>query len=141
MYRIVIARTAADLKAVVRMDRKCFPDDDPINIDDAIYFLALDDKGAPVGFGGIVLVSKGWFLRRAGVIKKARGEGLQKRLIQSRVRLALRYRPDYPIVTYTAVDNVPSQRSLVDCGFKPFNPREPYVGLGVIYWKYAKEGK
>jgi GNAT superfamily N-acetyltransferase len=134
MFKIILANTPELLKIVRKLDRRCFPNDDPVNIDSAIYYLAYDLKGNPVGFGGIVLHGTTWFLRRAGVVKSARRKGLQKLLIQARVRFARRYRPDYPISTYTVHDNVASQRSLIACGFKPYRPTELYGGASCVYW-------
>jgi GNAT superfamily N-acetyltransferase len=134
-YKIVVAKTATDFKTILKLDRRCFPDDAHVNLDDAIYFLAIEAiTKRPVAFGGIVMTNGGWYLRRAGVLPSARKNGLQKRLIQARVRFAQTYRPDYPIITYTVHDNVPSQRALVSCGFVPFSPKDKYGGDSSVYW-------
>jgi GNAT superfamily N-acetyltransferase len=139
MYRIVVARTTEDFKNIRKLDKKCFPLDTPVNINNAIYFLAIDENSVPVAFGGIVMVANAWYLRRAGVIKAARGQGLQKRLILARIKFAMKYRPDYSVIAYTVHDNIPSQRSLIDCGFKTFVPTELYGGSTSIYWIYERK--
>lgn len=134
-YKIVVARTNDDFKAVIKLDRKCFPADQPVNIHDAVYFLAVEaTTKRPVAFGGIVLTGGGWYLRRAGVLASARRNGLQKRLIQARVKFAQYYRANYPIITYTVHDNVPSQRALIACGFVPFDTKDKYGGDTAVYW-------
>lgn len=136
-YKIVVAKTPEDFKAIAKLDRKCFPADSPVSMVDAIYFLAVEaTTKRPVAFGGIVLTGGGWYLRRAGVLASARKNGLQKRLIQARVRFAQTYRADYPIITYTVHDNVPSQRALIACGFIPFDPKDKYGGNSAVYWIY-----
>ena len=56
---------------------------------------------------------------RAGVVKDARGRGLQKRLIRTRVAYAKRNRIPR-CYTYVWVANYASMRSLIDCGFRPY---------------------
>lgn len=73
-----------------------------------------------------------YFLSRAAVAVPYRGQGLQKRLIQARVRHARRQGYLW-VWSYTVPTNAPSMRSLLSCGFKPFDERpfrqEDYVAL------------
>lgn len=99
----------------------------------ADWWIAEHD-GAVVGFAGAKLWEPDGlvYLCRAGVAPEARGLGLQKRLIQARVRWARRIgaRGCY---TYT-IDNPPSQNSLISCGFKTFRPSELWGGPEATYW-------
>ncbi len=130
-------RHTTNRDTVAALDRACFPGDEPYPTTDARWWLALD-AGKPLGFAG----AKFWppdrcvFLCRAGVIPEARGKGLQRRLIDVRLRWAtsVKARGAY---TYTTPDNLPSANSLIHCGFKLFEPSYAWAGSDVLYWWLA----
>lgn len=72
-------------------------------------------------------------MNRAGVIPSHRGKGLQTRMIAVRVAKAKRLGWKY-VLTYTH-DNCPSANNLIDCGFKLYDPRNPYAADGSLYWR------
>jgi GNAT superfamily N-acetyltransferase len=68
------------------------------------------------------------FLSRCAVLPCARGQGLQRRFIRARVRLAR-----LPAVTYTMPGNVSSANNLIACGFRLYRPTRQWAG-DALYW-------
>lgn len=99
------------------------------------WWVATNDNGRRVGFAGSRMCDSGRtvYLAWAVVLPTARGAGLQKRFI--RVRCAHARKAGATVaLTYTAHDNIASMRSLIACGFKPYEPAHAYVGKGWVYW-------
>lgn len=89
-----------------------------------------------VGYGGFVpsrQFADTAYFHTAGVRHSARGNGLQKRLIRARLRLAKRLGYTWA-VTYTFPDNPASSASLIACGFRPYWPGRPWAGRQ-CYWR------
>ena len=101
----------------------------PETYDDSDWWVVRDCKNEAVAYAGLYTAIKdqGWLVR-AGVLRHARGGGLQKRLI--RVREARARKLGIPVLfTYTADWNKASMASLAQCGFVPYSTSEHY-----IYW-------
>lgn len=102
---------------------------------DAEYWGAFDGPEL-VGYAGVIpssSFSDVVFLCNAGVLPRARGKHLQRRLIRARLHWAKREEYIYAR-TYTVTFNPASARSLIACGFKPYWPRYPWAGDSVCYW-------
>lgn len=67
-------------------------------------------------------------LCRAGVLHEARCSGLQKHMVKLRVRYA-RALGLSRVWTYVSLFNVPSQRALIACGFKPYYAFEHFIAF------------
>lgn len=95
---------------------------------DSAWWIAVCGSQA-VAYAGLytAIVGEAWLVR-AGVLQAYRGGGLQQRLIRVRLREAAR-RGIPRVLTYTSAENIPSQRNLVSCGFKPY-----FSNDGVIYF-------
>lgn len=123
-----------DLDLVARLDRECFPDDEPIKTTDAAWWIATWD-GSPVAFAG----AKWWlpdnavFLCRCGVQPIARGHGIQRRLIRTRLAWASEHGAA-GVYTYTVPGNVVSTNNLLAAGFRAFEPLHHWAGSGANYW-------
>ena len=133
-----LARTA-DLEAVALLNH-CILPNDPLGdeLSRGVWWLLKEGRKL-VGYCGMRTSdhpgNEGlWFLSRVGVLPEYRGRGLQKRMIQARVRYARTRRAEL-IVTYTAVWNVASSNSLIACGFKLYEPYTKWVGDDVNYWR------
>lgn len=90
-----------------------------------------------MGFGAIRPLPREpgvWYLARAGVLPKARGHGLQLRLIRARVKGA-KAAGAKAIITDCTNRNAASARSLIKAGFKPYWPQAPWAMRHSIYWK------
>lgn len=133
MMRVRRAKSVAALAAVADLEARCFPDDERYSLEGSTWWLAELD-GVPVGFGG----AKRWeldghvYLARAGVLPKARGRGLQKRLIRARTAWAKKAGAR-GVYTYT-IANPASANSLISCGFRAFEPLYRWGGNAAAYW-------
>jgi len=130
-YRVVRA-SASDLAAILAMQRRVMPEDEPVS--DADWWIVASDDG-PVGFGGMVpsrQFSDVGYLVRAGVLPAHRGRGLQKRLI--RARLAAARRAGYAAVVTDTYKNPTSANSLISCGFRAYEPARPWAWADSCYW-------
>ncbi len=111
------------------------PGDLPLDVSGGAWWIAYFD-GNPAGFCSIKRSSR-WsnagYLCRAGVLRKFRGKGLQKKLIAVRVRYAKREGWDW--VTSDTYKNPASTNNLISCGFKMYIPSHKYAGEGTCYWR------
>lgn len=124
-------RRTTDLRKILRIDALAFPGDDPADV--------LNKHTAWWAFGelafcGIRRTSEPGlaFMVRAGVIPVARGLGLQRRMIYTRLRWA-KAQGFTNVCTYTVPDNTPSANNLIRCGFRLYDPPERWAGP-MLYW-------
>jgi len=120
-----------DLRLILRIDARTFPDDMPVNVlDSRTMWWRLGE----LAYCGIRTTSEPGlaFMVRSGVVPEARGQGLQRRMILTRLRWA-RSEGLAEVCSYTVTDNAPSMRNLMRCGFEPYDPPEKWAG-DVVYW-------
>jgi RimJ/RimL family protein N-acetyltransferase len=116
------------------LDRLSFPGDTPYPKKGAEWWIAYDEKTC-IGFAGIKNVGHDTaFLCRVGVIKAYRGQGLQKKMVRVRERWA-RSRGFHYIITYTSAYNLKSANSLIQCGYRLYNPQNPYGMENALYFR------
>lgn len=104
---------------------------------DSIWWLAVDSGGDSAGFCGVRPDHEGgWgYLIRAGVCPDARGQGLQRRMIRTRLTWLRRHSKIKRAITDTIPENIASSNNLIKCGFLLYHPAYPWVGTeGVLYW-------
>jgi GNAT superfamily N-acetyltransferase len=111
------------------------PADDPMPTNAGYWWIAYENGNA-VAFCGLKRSTR-WsdagYLCRAGVIKHARGKGLQKRLIRVREQQAKKLGWNWLISdTYY---NPESANSLISCGFRLFTPSVPWGADDACYWR------
>lgn len=128
-----VIRRSEDIKQVKALHTLCFPQDDWEN--STAHWIAWDSTGSPVGFCSArksrhepVVI-----LTRAGVLPCANGAGLQRRMIQVRLRWARQVGAEHAI-TYTVYDNHPSIVNLLRSGFLFYEPAEQWAGAHVNYF-------
>ncbi len=96
------------------------------------------NKTGPVAFGGIhpsTQYERTAYLCRAGVAFRARGQGLQKKLILLREKWARSQGMEW-VVTDTALDNPASSNSLISCGYQLWRPINRWAGYSpALYWR------
>jgi len=103
---------------------------------DSHWWLAFDD-GAPCGFCAVTIYDdeqKTAFLSLAGVLHSARGNGLQRRMIDKRVALA-KEQGCGRVISYTSLDNIISANNLIKCGFKLYQPRWEWGVENAMYFE------
>lgn len=99
------------------------------------WWVALDED-EPVGFAALVAraqVPDAGYMVRAGVMPVARGNNLQRRMINARLQYARRLGWNH-VVTDT-FDNIHSANNLIACGFRLYNPINPWSFKGALYFK------
>lgn len=120
---MVKIRKTKNKNLILKLNKSIFPKDPlTINPTDALWVCFLNDF--PMGFCTVrpVLNEPGTvFFNRAGLLPKARGRSLHKRLIA--VRLAWAKKNNFKTaITYTLQHNNPSANNLMAMGFKLYEP-------------------
>lgn len=126
-------RSALDLERWAAAHAEVLPGDDQPGEAHARWLLL--DGGEVAAICSAVLVDGGEaaFLSRAGVLPGWRGRGLQRSAIRLRERWARREGAALA-VTYVIAGNTASMRSLVRCGYEPYDPQRAWAGRGMVYW-------
>lgn len=131
-------RRTKDLPLISRLDEGAFPEEpmSSYTLRTSTWWVAILD-GVPVGYAGARVCDEGEavFLSRAGVLKEARGKGIQRRLIRARVLWARKQKADC-VITYTSISNCPSSNNLAAFGFQLWRPEWKWVGAEYLYWKF-----
>jgi len=99
------------------------------------FWIVYDELAEPVGYcsaRGAADDDDGVFFSRSGLLRSARGSGLQRRMLRTRERWAVGqgYVTAY---TYTLPDNGPSIANLLKTGWLITN--DDYVGNCVVYFR------
>jgi GNAT superfamily N-acetyltransferase len=114
----------------------CLPLDEPIFPEGGWWWLGYSLGQQPSGGlwhpGTLPAVADTAYLSRAGVLPAWRGQGLQRRLIALRERLARRQGFVWMISDTT--DNVPSSNNLIKAGYKLIEPSAPWANSESLYW-------
>jgi GNAT superfamily N-acetyltransferase len=134
--RLVYARDYE--KELMRLQKACLPNDEPLLPKDGGWWWVITARfGIAVAFASMHLKfdRKGpnGYLTRSGVVEAHRGHGLQKRLIKARAKVAACY--NLKSLVTTTFENGPSGNSLIACGFRLFEPDEPWMAPGTNYWR------
>ncbi len=138
-FKIRAIRTQAEWVAIEAMQKKLVDELPFVHRETRQWWIARNgDK--PVGYAAMNITGDcGWF-SICGVLAKHRGNGLQKRLIDVRLRHARRGGLA-AVYTYTLNGNHPSANSLIKKGFKQCTPPDRHFGKwagkrDVLYWKH-----
>ena len=117
------------------MDRICFPRDDPYPKRGSYWWIVWDAR-EPVGFAGLRVLRKenAGFLCRVGVLQRAIGRGIQRRLISVRERMAKRLGLQH-LITYTGPGSHASAVNLLRCGYEIYTPSWCWGVRGAIYFR------
>lgn len=125
----VRARETLDLLQMAVM-----PDDFKCEYKPQDLWWIVERDGLPVAYACTRPVSAHWwYLARVGVLKEARGNGLQKKLIRLRCNAAKKA-GGVAMITDTRADNYPSSNSLIACGFRLYEPVDRWAFVTGLYW-------
>lgn len=134
------------------MDAEVFPDDKPVTFPYGTHWWVGYHSNEPVCYAAWrphypmkTLSELHWhtplgFLYRAGVLPIARGNGYQKELIRLREEDMIK-RGVTKSVTYTEPVSIASMKSLIDCGYRPYETTEDTNLAGVgraglfVHWE------
>jgi GNAT superfamily N-acetyltransferase len=134
-----------DGERILRMDRICFPVDEPPRIDGAEWVIGWDGETPaaycawkPVEQDGVAV----GFHYRGGVLPDYRGHGLQRQMLRLR-EARMRERGLAVAATYTDADGAASMRSLIAEGYRPYAPTPTTTlsgpgrlgRVGFVHWR------
>lgn len=140
-YQVRMAKPD-EVGLALNLDAELFPDwCESADRPGAVWWLARDPGGDVVAYAAAAIYTSGTesalLLTRAGVHRFHRGHGLQRRLIEARVRHAGRLA--LPCVwTYTHKDNHASSNNLIRSGFTLWTPAHwggRLPGRDFLFWK------
>lgn len=104
--------------------------------ENSIWWIMYYDSD-PVGFASIspsrTYPNIGVYLSSAGVLSAHRGKGLQRRLIRARLKYARSLGKKWAISE--TVLNPSSANNLIACGFRSFQPENPWSYKDAHYWR------
>jgi GNAT superfamily N-acetyltransferase len=134
--RYVDIRKPEICTAIIHLQKQCLPFDRVYKPDHGHWWIVYTETGAPVGFAGLRR-SYQWgdagYLCRAGVLAQYQGHGLQKRLIDVRIRKAKSLNWAWLLTDTT--DNPASANSLIAKGFRLYEPALPWAYKNSLYWR------
>lgn len=97
------------------------------------WWVILDKYGNIISYCGCLFTQGICIFVRAWVDKRYRGKGIQKKLINVRIKAAKRY-DCHTAITYTTPDNYGSMNNLISRGFRLYAPEYQYGGKEMIYF-------
>ncbi len=120
---VITVRKTKNVTLIKKLNERIFPRD-PLDLRHNNVYWILRINEMPVGFAVLHPLTnepETVFYSRAGLLPKARGRGLHRRLIDVRNRYCKKnlYKQ---AITYTMDDNVASANNLISCGFKFYDP-------------------
>lgn len=136
-YRIRRAISYRELEQVYALDLLIFGISDGSlgSMDDlngSDWWLIWDQDDNPVGYCGVVLYDRFAFHKRCGVIRQARGHGLQRKMLRLRENYA-RKNGCTTIATYVSIQNTYSANNLIKAGYIIYNPEWRWAGDEFLY--------
>jgi GNAT superfamily N-acetyltransferase len=97
------------------------------------WWVMLDDMSRIVAYCGSIYSKGICIFNRAWVHKNYRGQGIQRRMIKTRLKAASTF--CHIAITYTTLDNFPSANNLISCGFRLYLPEYSYGGHDKLYFQ------
>ncbi len=125
----------AAIEVVQKMDSVFFPGCEVSRLSQSYVWIAYSPTHNPVGYASMFYLDRenyGYF-SRAAIKADHRRKGLHTRLIRCRINLAKRLGWS-GVLTYTATDNTASANSLVNLGFRLYNPQYRWAGKEFLYF-------
>lgn len=107
-----VRKTYKNIKKIKSLDTICFPDIAPPKFGPKQTFCWLVDD---VAYAIAYKVKNFLFLSRAGVLPDHRGQGIQKKLIEARIKKAKELGLN-GVCTYTSTNNIASIKNIKFCG-------------------------
>lgn len=122
---------STQLQKIAAMDAICFPNDDPISDWHESDWYLVYEGGDILGYGSKKeLAGDITYLNRVGVLPAHRGKGIQRKLLDRRIKDS----QGSTIITYTVNSNPASSNNLIRKGFLLFIPENQWVEGEVLYW-------
>lgn len=121
---------------LLRLQKEILPADSPVEPSIGIWWIVYTENNKPIGFAGMKQSSQFTdcvFFHRAGILYEHTGKGLQKRLLQARIRKAKNMGFNWAVSDTT--HNPASSNSLINCGFKMYEPSKAWGWSYTNYWR------
>jgi GNAT superfamily N-acetyltransferase len=136
-YRICKAKTERDFELIYAMDLMCFGKADGSltsveDTDGSDWWIVWDEEHNPVAYCGVVIFTDFAVHKRCGVMRAARGNGLQKKMLRTREDFAKKNGCEL-ICTYVSVQNRISANNLINAGYRVYNPEHRWGGDDYLY--------
>lgn len=125
--------------ALMRMQKACLPEDDPMSLDEGWWWIGYDGDW-PIAFCSMKPSQRyknAVYMSRSGVSYYHRGFGLQKKMLRIRERFAKKQGFEWAFSDTT--DNPASANSLISCGYKLYEPKIHYGYDTTLYWRKRLE--
>lgn len=122
--------------ALMRMQRACLPEDDPLDPEKEGWWWIGYDGEWPIAFCSLKPSQRyknAVYMSRSGVNYYYRGYGLQKKMLRMRERFAKRLGFEWSFSDTT--DNPASANSLISCGYRLYEPKIHYGYDTTLYWR------
>lgn len=115
------------------MQLETMPHDEVVDPGDGWWWLVKKD-GIPAAFLGMTKLplENAGYVARVGVLAPFRGAGMQKHLMRVAERKARAL--GWQKLISTTLNNPPSANSFIACGYKTYEPQNPWGYQGTIYW-------
>jgi GNAT superfamily N-acetyltransferase len=120
---------------LTRLHEATFGNTAPIPHFNVGWWWLVKHEGKPVGFCGLRAADdkKVGYLKRAGVLHEARGQGLQRRMIHVRERHARR--EGMVLMLTDTTDNPASANTLMSAGYRLYKPEYRWALPNALYWR------
>lgn len=119
-----------------RLQKEILPCDALCDVTEGYWWIVYNEANKPVGFAGMKQSNQFAdcaYFHRAGVLDDHTGHGLQKRLINVRLRKAKVMGFNWAVSDTSK--NPASANSLINCGFKMYRPSKPWGWEYTCYWR------
>lgn len=131
-FKIRIAKSDRDLEQVYALDLIIFGKADGAYesaeyLEGHVWWLVTDEKQEPVAYCGLSCHETYAYYAKVGVVNRARGHGLQKKLSRIMENYA-RKNGMTEMVTYVSTTNPISANNLINSGYRVYVPQVPWVG-------------
>lgn len=123
-------------KVLARLQKEILPSDRLCDTNEGYWWIVYTENNKAVGFAGMKQSHQFTdcvFFHRSGVADEHNGNGLQKRLIKARIRKARHMGFNWAVSDTSR--NPASSNSLINCGFKMYEPSKPWGWNHTNYWR------
>lgn len=136
-YTIRRAKSEREFEQIYGLDLLIFgaADGSLGSIDDlngSDWWIIWDENSEPVGYCGIFIYDEFSIHKRSGVLPRARGNGLQRKMLTIRESFAKKAGCK-SVMTYVSIENTYSANNLFDRGYRAYNPEWRWGGDHYLY--------
>jgi GNAT superfamily N-acetyltransferase len=131
------AQRADEIRAFNALFPDAFLPLKPRHLDKTSFWWLVKVADRTVGFAGMVPFlpfPRVGYLKRAAVLPEYRGQGLQKRFMETREKAARDWTDWTHLVSECEFDNIASANNFIRAGFKLCEAERPWAETNSLYW-------